>query len=457
MEEESATISKNDAEPGSFQNQRADPPPYMKRTGNDPHGTEARPSSTTIHDLRMRYPDGPWCKGDIKAADGAPVSGSDAKEPFFNSIKERDDATLTYILENEYFNANFQDDQGFTPLLAAIEAGSVTAVDLLMRFGANVNDYGIVKRIKRTYRQDAQLTHRTPLQFAAQKGNLTIVKRLLETYHADDALIAPDGELALRLASSNGHREIVDYLPSRRGGGWRRWKAKHKVAMFRAKGAVVGIGQCVAGIFYYLPKILIYDCIYQGIIKSLWKKLKWIWAHRNEIPGLVAAYVRRAMPHIIRFIPDLVKEVCKVIQRIPEVLRIAGTWIWGGITTFGKALGRIMARSFSFLHTLVIAIGTWLRELTLQNVWQGFCYLLRTVFIDAPVSMWNWLKKFEKTLYKMVGTAFGFLGKVAYWIGYGLMLAILFVPKSIYRIIAAFGASAGKAFSEVLVWWNPKR
>ena len=62
---------------------------------------------------------------------------------------------------------------------------------------------------------------------AAEKGNLTIVKLLIEAYHADDKLIAKDGQIALRLAASNGHREVVDYLPSRSGGGMKRWKRKY--------------------------------------------------------------------------------------------------------------------------------------------------------------------------------------------------------------------------------------
>ena len=78
-------------------------------------------------------------------------------------------------------------------------------------------------------------TQRTPLQQACKTGNLPIVKLLMETHACNDALIAPDGQLALRLASRNGHKDIVSYLPLRRGGGWKRWKHNHKQSMFIAK------------------------------------------------------------------------------------------------------------------------------------------------------------------------------------------------------------------------------
>jgi hypothetical protein len=42
-------------------------------------------------------------------------------------------------------------------------------------------------------------------------GNLVIVKILMEEYHCDDGLVASDGQIALRLAAQNGHREVVDF------------------------------------------------------------------------------------------------------------------------------------------------------------------------------------------------------------------------------------------------------
>jgi predicted metal-binding membrane protein len=74
---------------------------------------------------------------------------------------------------------------------------------------------------------------------AASIGSLPIVKLLFEPpYSANDALVAPDGQIALRLAAENDHRAIVDYLPSRRAGGYLRFKTHHARSIERIKNAL---------------------------------------------------------------------------------------------------------------------------------------------------------------------------------------------------------------------------
>lgn len=76
---------------------------------------------------------------------------------------------------------------------------------------------------------------------AAAEGNLTLVKLLVDVFHSNDALVAPDGQIALRLAADGGWKEIVEFLPARRGGGWRRSKVHYAIAIGRAKRAVSAI------------------------------------------------------------------------------------------------------------------------------------------------------------------------------------------------------------------------
>jgi hypothetical protein len=59
----------------------------------------------------------------------------------------------------------------------------------------------------------------------------------MEDAKADDAIIAPDGAMALRLAVQYGYREIVDYLPARRGGAWLRFKTERAYSMRMIKSA----------------------------------------------------------------------------------------------------------------------------------------------------------------------------------------------------------------------------
>lgn len=73
---------------------------------------------------------------------------------------------------------------------------------------------------------------RTPLMLAASIGSLPLVKLLFKPPHsANDALVAPDGQIALRLAATAGHRAIVDYLPSRRAGGFSAFKRKMRTIL----------------------------------------------------------------------------------------------------------------------------------------------------------------------------------------------------------------------------------
>lgn len=76
---------------------------------------------------------------------------------------------------------------------------------------------------------------------AAAEGNLTLLKLSMDVLHAKDEMIGPNWQLALGLAVEGGHKEAIDFLPTRRGGGCRRWKMQHAIALGRVKCAMVGI------------------------------------------------------------------------------------------------------------------------------------------------------------------------------------------------------------------------
>jgi hypothetical protein len=124
----------------------------------------------------------------------------DVVRSFFAAISTKKDEVVAMMIENNLVTANTTDRFGQTPLLAAVAAGNVRMVQELVDFGAEVDGFGVHGG-----------TERTPLQVAASMGNLTLVKLFIEVYHANDALIAPDGQLALRLAVANCHREVADF------------------------------------------------------------------------------------------------------------------------------------------------------------------------------------------------------------------------------------------------------
>ncbi|KAH8164612.1 hypothetical protein CIB48_g3640 [Xylaria polymorpha] len=206
---------------------------------------------------------------------------------YFTAIREGNHEVITSLLETDAVTASTANQSGLTPLLAAIEAGHISTARFLLDAGADPNAYGVAGIAGGRGRRRANI-YRTPLQLAAARGNLPVVKLLMETYGADDALVAPDGELALRLAAANNHREIVAYLPTRRGGGFKRWKTRHEVAMRRAKRAAHGLYEVGVFVTYRLPRFLLWSVPKHVVVLPVVRRVKWLYAHRAELPRLVA-------------------------------------------------------------------------------------------------------------------------------------------------------------------------
>ncbi|KFX86934.1 hypothetical protein V490_08705 [Pseudogymnoascus sp. VKM F-3557] len=171
-----------------------------------------------------------------------PWDERDAQENFFAEsslffgIDFGKEEVISFLIENGIVTPNTKRD-GETPLLRAVTKKNVQMVKYLLDLGADKDALGSASQY---YSSDEGTVHviRTPLQHAASSGHIVLVKLLMETYHCDDAIVAPDGQTALRLAADNGHQKVVDYLPSRRLGGFRRWKHTHRKSLRRAKKAV---------------------------------------------------------------------------------------------------------------------------------------------------------------------------------------------------------------------------
>ena len=117
---------------------------------------------------------------------------------------------------------------------------------------------------------------------AAAEGNLPLVKLFHKVWGADDSLIAPDGQLALRLAAEGGHCEVVAHLPVRRGGGWRRWKTHHAVAVRRVREAARGIYWFAEVLLWRIPKFWGGTLPKYVLVLPLMKRVRWCWIHRRE-------------------------------------------------------------------------------------------------------------------------------------------------------------------------------
>lgn len=418
---------------------------------------------------------------------------------FFEAIEQGNDIAVSAIIARGLVSPDTTSVYLESPLLAAIRVGNNAMVRHLISLGAMVNSYAQPHRLGRrelssyeSWSDDA--VERTPLMYAAQTGKLAIVKILMEESGADDALIAPDGGLALRLAGDNGHREVVEYLPLRRGGAMKRWRARHRNELRRIKRAgkvilfvTVGIPTCI---IWVIPRYVVWEPL-AGAATKLWKNRHVIAAGIRKKFSEIPVLFHRAMSRIMKFIQKIpvltrrlatwsaktiksipahfkqfcidVAKICKAvgkriwkfIKAIPGVLVLLYEWIAKGIKSLGSAVALVVTRVLSLLHTVVVALGTFMKQITLENIWNAFRSVMHALG-QVPASIWRFLVDFGGTLYKIADALFGTLGKVFWWIVRIILWFITAVPIQLTKMMRSVGRVAGQGVHEVRVYLNPK-
>lgn len=392
---------------------------------------------------------------------------------FFTSIENGHDDLVAEFISRGWVSPDTTSRVHETPLLAAVRAGRTPMVSRLVALGATVNAFGRPKTSK-TPIDDDDRPERTPLMLAAERGHLALVKVLMKDYGADDSLVAPDGAIALRLAAINGHREIVDFLPSRRSGAWLRWKTAHYKQMERIRRAWRRLGRFLKVLFWDFPVLIVYH-LPKEVGKSVWKCRHRIAAACKrmakelparivkevvELPGNIkrcGKAVWKGIKEIPPFLKILAVAIWKMMKRIPGAVMVFLKWIGRGFKSIGEAIMNVFSRLFSFLHTTIMAVVSFLSNITLQDIWDGFCFLARAIFVDAPKAIGAFIKSFGKMTYDMLKALFGCLGQCIWYLGAGILWLIQYIPHRIWTIIEAMGTSIVRGYQEMLSYLNPKR
>lgn len=335
--------------------------------------------------------------------DGAAILARDICATFHAAVTNNQDDVVTTFVSRGYISPDAPDLYLETPLLVAARCGHVGMVRTLVALGAGVDTYG--QSARAVYERGAARAtrfQRTPLQYAAESGRLAVVKVLVEECGADDGLVAPDGALALRLAADNGHREIVDYLPARRGGGWRRWRVKHEKQMRRIDKSARKIERFLYYVLVAPPELL------------LWHLPRWAWENRARIGGWmkrtmagipkvltkVPKYTWKAIKAVPEICEDAAEAMWRIVCGVPKVLELIFRWIQAGLVRVGQAVASSAKKIASVVHMAVCAVLLFLQRVTIRDIGRGLVVAAHSVFVDLPTASFKFVLDAGEVMYK---------------------------------------------------------
>ncbi|KAK0439513.1 uncharacterized protein EV420DRAFT_1341856 [Desarmillaria tabescens] len=323
---------------------------------------------------------------------------------------------------------------------------------------------------------DVGLVPRTPLMEAASTGQIAMVKLLMNEYQADDTLVSPDGQTALRLAAANKHRDIVAFLPARRLGAFKRIKFRSRKAMRRVKAIALKLYDIGKFFVWDLPKFFLWT-IPKEISLWIWRGLTWknfirvgrffFWRVPKfflyHLPKFflwdVPKYFITEFPwaKFGRFLRDTVKDVARwfwedVIKQIPGFLKRMAIRVYDLLATFVNRIREVVERFFSLLHTIALAVWTFLKEVTLRDVWNAICDLCRAIFRNLPRAVWEGIK----AVYRVLNRTFRYTLEMAWEVAKGVYRVVVYVPKQLLRICKEVGAVVVRLGKEVIVCVRPK-
>lgn len=444
-------------------------PAYTETDSNNNDLLSLVTNLSSLQTSRLQLPITSYPPFDLSRGDDSVYLTSHLILALFEAIRSKNPEIVHRLITQGILSPDVPNGSGQTPLLAAVHAGDGHMVCTLVNLGADVNLFG------RSLWMEGLKTNapaqRTPLMLAAEQGKTALVKLLWDDLGADDALIAPDdGQIALRLAAENGHRDTVALLPARRGGEWARWKAHHEVMVRRIRWAGKGIAKFVKVLAWYLPRFIVWSVPKHVLVIPMRDGVKWGWRNKGKFGGWCKRQVK-AMPErakragkgvvkAIREMPgavqSLLKGIWRFVKKIPVAVSMVIWWLWTSLKRVGKATGEVFLKMVSAVHTAVMAVLDFFRGITLKDVWSGVVVALRAVFVGLPKAVWEGVKGFGKVSKAVMMALLGGLGWMLWWLFRILLWVVAYVPMELWNIVCGIGSSLAKGYHEILVWFNPK-
>ncbi|KAI5785614.1 hypothetical protein DFH27DRAFT_603829 [Peziza echinospora] len=384
---------------------------------------------------------------------------------------------------------------------------------------------------------------RTPLMLAAARGYLPLVQLLLRPpCNADPSLCAPDGQIALRLASAGGHREIVKLLPSLRKGGLKRFKHQHATSMYKIARTTHALRKLAVGIVWELPKAVLWR-LPKWAAKKAWRVLRWVFLVAiprtakaiartlkatasyivHDLPAAVARRAKAASSGTVRFLsktlPRFLARVCIALwifflRTLPRALVCVAKWhyrfltktlpraakwfvkkllwkflikgtykaakgllkfLWRCLTVHfpqfardvGERLVNLATGTYhllkrgalaivSLVHTILTAVFTFFRRISLQDILNGAKDVGRWVFVEVPAAIGKGLVAVYEGAINAFIKVFGFTGEVIVVLGHMAVYVVVYIPVKAGQVLVEYGRAVRKGAREVILWVNPK-
>ncbi|KAK0468594.1 ankyrin repeat-containing domain protein [Armillaria novae-zelandiae] len=344
---------------------------------------------------------------------------------------------------------------GNTPLFTAVRARHIEMVRLLIAHGVDANNK-IFLAIQRGEQVDMGplldrgIILRTPLMEAASTGQIAMVKLLMKDCAADDTLVAPDGQTALRLAAASGQHEITAFLPSRRLGAVKRIQFRSRKAIKRIKVISRKLYDIGKFFFWKIPKFFLWT-----IPKEIWEVATWKNAFRVgkfffwSVPKF---FIYRVPKFFLWSIPKYLitefpwvsfgKYLWRKIKQIPGFLKRVGITVYHLLVTMANKVSEVVKRFLSLLHTIALAIWTVLKDITLRDPFSWTCLQV----------VWQGVKALYRLLNKTFRCTLEIAWKVIKWV----YRVIVYIPKQLLRICGEVGAVVVRLGKEIIVYIRPK-
>jgi hypothetical protein len=437
-----------------------------------------------------------YISGDVTVPDDGTIYDPDIVSPFFAAIRAGDVSLVTSLLDatpslactpdvcarfsRPLYSATPTAHLGILPLYAATVAGNSYIVALLAQRGAPIDELSPTG----DYYDDNIPIMRTPLMAAASQGSLPLVKLLFNDLKADDTVVAPDGVIALRLAVLGNHTEIIALLPTRRRGGWFRFKHSQRKAMRRIRKAGYALYRLIRFFVWDIPKCLVWD-IPKACLPSIKQAIKaipripyeiyrftkwlakWLWKVISGLPQFIATLTKELWA-TIKEIPSFCVEFVKgcwtlakaiarwswrlVTQTIPRLLLNACRFVGRKLAATGRFLLQLLMDVVSFFHTLLTAIITCFKTVTLKDI----VHALSALFLSVPRWIWKTIQDVVVAIKNGTIWALEQMGDLVHCLVQLIWELLLWIPKKVGQIALGFGEVGVAGVREVALWINPK-